>query len=128
MSAATVGAPSHATVEPTPEPRGAVRVRPKALEKAVREASATLAGAPRGDVSVDIAEWGGGLNVRVATRLPIPSLEQTEAIHAETPILERVRAMQVALANELARLTGRDIRRVSVTVTGAIIPERKRVR
>ncbi|KAM9861735.1 hypothetical protein ACI1US_02387 [Leucobacter sp. BZR 635] len=128
MSAATVGAPSHATVDPTPAVRGAVRVRPKALEKAVREASADMAGAPRSDVNVDIAEWGGGLNVRIATKLPIPGLEQSEAIRAETPILDRVRTMQVALAHELARLTGRDIRRVSVTVTGAIIPERKRVR
>ncbi|MBP6684898.1 MAG: NTP pyrophosphohydrolase [Leucobacter sp.] len=128
MSAATVGAPSHATVDAKPAVRGAVRVRPKALEKAVREASADMAGAPRSDVNVDIAEWGGGLNVRIATKLPIPGLEQSEAIQAETPILERVRTMQVALAQELARLTGRDIRRVSVTVTGAIIPERKRVR
>ncbi|GAA1324808.1 NTP pyrophosphohydrolase [Leucobacter albus] len=128
MSSATGGAPSHATVAPVAPVGGTVRVRPRALEKAVRAASADLAGAPRDGVSVDIAEWGGGLTIRVATKLPIPGLEQSEEIRHETPIFERVRAMQIALAEELARLTGRDIRRVSVTVTGAIVPERKRVR
>jgi hypothetical protein len=36
--------------------------------------------------------------------------------------------MQSQLAEDIAWLTGREIRRVSFTVTGAIAPERKRVR
>lgn len=128
MSAEAVDTPERTTVVAPPEIRGAVRVRPRAIEKAVREASAATMGAPRGDVSVEIAEWGGGLNVRVATKLQIPALDDTEAIRAEPPILERVRELQSALATELSRLTGREIHRVTVTVTGAMIPERKRVR
>ena len=128
MNATTVEAPNRATVDSHSDTRGAIRVQPRALEKAVREAAATCAGAPRGDVRVELAEWGGALTVRVATKLPIPALEHTEAVLSETPIVERVRAMQHALVRDLAHLTGRDIRRVSVTVTGAIIPERKRVR
>ena len=107
---------------------GRVHIRERVIEKVVREASAVTIGAPRRDVNVDVAEWNGGLTVRVAARLPIPALEDTEAILAEEPVIERIRRVQRALAGELARLTGREIRRVSFTVTGAIIPERKRVR
>lgn len=128
MSAAAGEPLTQETIESPPEVRGAVRVRPRVIEKAVREAAAQTLAAPRGDVSVDITEWGGGLNVRVATKVPIPALDDTEAILAEPTILERMRAAQAALVEELSRLTGREIHRVSVTVTGANIPERKRVR
>ncbi len=107
---------------------GGVHVRERAIEKVVREASAATIRAPRGDVDVEVAEWGGGLAVRVAARLPVPDLEDTEAIQGEMPILEKVRGIQSALAEEFARLTGREVHRVSFTVTGAIIPGRKRVR
>jgi hypothetical protein len=119
------------TVEPTPrsapEVRGSVHVRERVIEKVVREASAARIGIPRGDVDVEVAEWAGGLAVRVASKLPIPDLGDTEAIRAAPTVIERLRGMQSALADELGRLTGRDIRRVSFAVTGAVVPERRRV-
>jgi len=108
--------------------RGSVQVRERVIEKVVREASATTIGIPRGDVDVEVSEWGGGLAVRVATKLPIPDLDDTEAIRAAPTVIERLRGMQSVLAGEFGRLTGRDVRRVSFTVTGAMVPERKRVR
>lgn len=128
MSPTTVDAPAQQTVGPRHDVRGAIRVQPRALEKAVRESIAHRAGAPRETVNVDLADWGGALTVKVATKLPIPELSQTGAIQAEMPLLERVRALQTALVSELGLLTGREIRRVSVVVTGAIIPEQRRVR
>lgn len=107
---------------------GSVRVRERVLEKVVREVSAVTIGVPRGDVETDVSEWGGGLAVRVAAKLPVPDLSDTEAIMAAPPVIERIRTLQVALADEFGRLTGRQIRRVSFTVTGAAIAERKRVR
>lgn len=107
---------------------GSVRVRERVIDKVVREASAVAVGVSRDDVNVEVAEWGGGLAVRIAAKLPIPDLSDVAAIEAEIPVLDRVRMLQSQLADEIARLTGREIRRVSFTVTGAIIPERKRVR
>ncbi|MEB4613721.1 NTP pyrophosphohydrolase [Leucobacter sp. M11] len=107
---------------------GRVHVRQRVTEKVVREAAAVTIGVSRDHVNVEVSEWGGGLAVRVAAMLPIPDLGDTEAVRAATPILDRVRALQTRLAEEFARLAGREIRRVSVTVTGAIVPERKRVR
>ncbi|MBO1901734.1 NTP pyrophosphohydrolase [Leucobacter weissii] len=128
MSAATVGSPALADPASPPEARGCIRVHERVIEKVVREASASAVGIPRRDAEVQVAEWSGGLAVRIAARLPIPDLGDTEAIRTETPILERIRGVQGALAEDLARLTGRRISRVSVTVTGAVAPERKRVR
>lgn len=124
MSALVVAAPFGSA----PAVRGSVHVRERVIEKVVREASAATIGVPRGDVDVEVSEWGGGLAVRVAARLPIPDLDDTDAIRAAPTVIERIREVQSVLAGEFGRLTGRDIRRVSFTVTGATIPERKRVR
>lgn len=129
MSVLTVEPPSvPSTLDAVSRAPGSVRVHERVIDKVVREASAVAIGVPRDDVSVDVAEWGGGLAVRIATKLPVPDLTDLEAIEVAVPVLEQVRALQSELAEEFARLTGRDIRRVSFTVTGAIIPKRKRVR
>lgn len=128
MSTMTVAYPMSETPG-SPQPvAGGVHVRERVIEKVVREASAVIIGVSRDHVAADVSEWGGGLAVRVAAKLPVPDLDNTEAVRAETPILERVRGLQTTLADEFARLTGREVRRVSVTVTGAIAPEGKRVR
>jgi len=107
---------------------GSVRVNERVIDKVIREASAVAIGASRDDVTVEAAEWGGGLAVRIAAKLPVPDLNDGEAIEIAVPVIERVRVLQAELAEQFARLTGREIRRVSFTVTGAVIPARKRVR
>jgi hypothetical protein len=128
MSTVTVAGPTNTEPGSGQPVHGRIHLRERVIEKVAREASAVVVGVPRDAVDVDIAQWGGGLAVRVEAKLPIPDLADTDAIRAETPVLERVRAMQSQLAEDIAWLTGREIRRVSFTVTGAIAPERKRVR
>jgi len=129
MSVLAVGSPSTATtLDAALRTPGSVRVHERVIDTVVREASAVAIGVSRDDVSVEAAEWGGGLAVRIAAKLPVPDLSDLEAVEAAVPVLERGRALQSELAEEFARLTGREIRRVSFTVTGAIIPKRKRVR
>ncbi|PII83793.1 NTP pyrophosphohydrolase [Leucobacter sp. OLJS4] len=129
MSASTVAPPAPVGVlAPVSRPSGTVRVRERVIDKVVREAAAVAIGVPRDDVNVEVVEWGGGLAVRIAAKLPVPDLETAEPGEAIMPIVDRVRALQTGLAADVERLTGREVRRVSFTVTGAIIPERKRVR
>lgn len=128
MSMVTVASPLNETAVSGYSVPGRVHVRERVTEKVVREAAAVTIGVSRDHVSVDVSEWGGGLAVRVAAMLPIPDLGDTEAIRTATPIIDRVRALQTELGEEFARLTGREVRRVSFTVTGALVPERKRVR
>ncbi|SJM60916.1 hypothetical protein FM112_07450 [Gulosibacter sp. 10] len=66
--------------------------------------------------------------MRISAKLPIPDLWDAEAVRGEQPVLERARRLQRVLAEEFTRLTGREIRRVSFTVTGAAASRQKRVR
>ncbi|GAA1523624.1 hypothetical protein HD600_000140 [Microbacterium ginsengiterrae] len=127
MSTGTVASSAAASLSTPARVPGSIRVRERAIEKVSREASADATGVSRDDVDVEVSEWGGGLAVRVAAKLPIPDLDHTQVISAEPTIVDRVRRLQETVANDLARVTGREIRRVSFSVTGAIIPTRKRV-
>jgi len=66
--------------------------------------------------------------LKVSSPLPVPDLDDADAVRSTTPVLERAAQMQEQLRERLTHLLGRDIARIDVTVTGARIPERKRVR
>lgn len=108
--------------------RGRTDVRERVYRTVTEQASATLIGVPRGDVKVDVAERVGGLAVRISAPLPVPPLDDTAAIAAAVPVLDQGRRLQDRLRDELGRLFGRDIVRVDLVVTGARVPERRRVR
>lgn len=107
---------------------GRTIVADRVLKKVAQEVSANTVGVGRGDVAVDVAEYRGGLALRLATPLPIPDLNDTAAVNAATPIVERTRMLQQDLRDEIGRLLGRDIMRISIDVTGAVLPVRRRVR
>ncbi|PQZ54318.1 MULTISPECIES: hypothetical protein [unclassified Microbacterium] len=121
------GGPSGAAAGEAHPYAGRVDVAERVLRKVAHEAVATTVGVGRGDVSVDVAEFRGGIAVRASTPLPIPNLEDTAAVENTKPVLERIGDLQIELRDGLSRLLGRDITRVNVTITGAVIPERKRV-
>ena len=125
MSIAT--AESAMTAPGTPI-RGIVRVHERAIEKVVREASAAVVGVQRNQVQVEVSDAADGLAVRLATKLPVPDPLDEEALRACVPVGERVRSIQRELAERLAVLTGRDIRRITVVITGARVQQRRRVR
>lgn len=107
---------------------GRIDVRERAYRTVTEQASATLIGVPRGDVKVDVAEHPGGIAIRIATPLPVPDLDDTAAIAQTTPVLDRARELQENLQQNLTRMLGREVTRINLTITGATIPERRRVR
>lgn len=111
----------------TPVP-GRVAVKERVYRAVTEQASATMIGVPRGDVKVDVAEHAGGLVVRIATPLPVPSLDDTEAIAQIVPVLEQAGQLQEQLQQRLTGILGRDVTRINLTITGAATPERRRVR
>ena len=111
----------------TPVP-GRVAVKERVYRTVTEQASATMIGVPHGDVKVDVAEHAGGLVVRIATPLPVPSLDDTEAIAQIVPVLERAGQLQEQLQQRLTGILGRDVTRINLTITGATTPERRRVR
>lgn len=127
-AASTGGSLSRVAAEPPPRFPGRIDIEERVLVKVAREVSADTVGVDRGQVSVDVAESRGGIAVRVSTPLPIPALDDTMAIRAGKPVLERLASIQHELRDRLAHVIGRDVVRVDITVTGAIIAQRKRVR
>ena len=124
---ATGGGCSRAAPGETTLP-GRIDVKERVYRTVTEQASATLIGVPRGDVKVDVTEHPGGLAVRIATPLPVPDLDDTVAISQSVPVLERARQLQEQLQQRLTGIIGRDVTRITLTITGATIPERRRVR
>ncbi len=122
------GGPSQVAAEPPPSHPGRIDVAERVLVKVAREVSADTVGVDRGQVSVDVAESRGGIAVRISTPLPIPALDDTIAIQAGKPILDRVASIQHELRDRIAHLIGRDVVRVDITVTGAVVTQKKRVK
>lgn len=107
---------------------GRVVVRERVYRTVAEQASAALIGVSRGDVKADVVERGAGLALRISSPLPVPDLADTAAIAATTPVLDRARELQEQLQQRLTGVFGREVTRIAVTITGAIIPERRRVR
>jgi uncharacterized alkaline shock family protein YloU len=120
------GGPTRVAAEPPPSHPGRIDIAEGVLVKVAREVSADTVGVDRGQVSVDVAESHGGIAVRISTPLPIPALDDTIAIQAGEPVLERVASIQHELRDRLAHVIGRDVVRVNITVTGAVIAQKKR--
>lgn len=107
---------------------GRVDVKERVYRTVVEQASATLIGVSRSDVKVDVIERGAGLALRISTPLPVPDLSDTAEISRTVPVLEQASSLQEQLQQRLTGLLGRDVTRIAITITGAIIPERRRVR
>ncbi|MBT2474496.1 hypothetical protein J7E68_07875 [Microbacterium sp. ISL-103] len=121
------GGPARAATAEATVP-GRIDVKDRVYRTVTEKASATLIGVPRGDVKVDVVEHSGGIAVRIATPLPVPDLDDSVAIAQSVPVLDRARQLQEQLQESLSGILGRDVTRITLTITGATIPERRRVR
>lgn len=112
----------------TPAVPGRIRVREQVLEKVARETAASVLGVPRGDVRVDLGEWRGGIALRVDAKIGIPDLGDERAIIDHVNLLDHVAGKQRELQSRVGAATGREVHRLAVTITGANVAQRKRVR
>ena len=126
--AGRVGGDPRQVAAEVPAHPGRITIDERVLEKVAREATATTLKVDRGEVSVGVSEARGGLAVNVSAPLPVPDLDDTAAIHAGTPVLERVAAIQIELRDRIAHVTGREVTRVNISITGAVIAEQKRIK
>lgn len=111
-----------------PDLPGRIDIAPRVLTKVTREASAAAIGVPRDDVSVDVSDFRDGMAVRVSAPLPIPDLNDTAAVSAAAPVLERAAQLQGDLRDRLSGMLGREVVRVNLVITGATTPPKRRVR
>lgn len=123
----TGGGPSRAAAGEPAVP-GRIDIKERVLVKVTQEASAGMIGVTRADVSADVSDYRDGIVVRLSTPLPVPDLEDTAAVQAAVPVLEQAARLQDELRDGLSRILGREVVKINLTITGAKIPERKRVR
>ena len=119
------GAPKAAAQ--APQYPGRITVDHRVLVKVAEQAAADAVGVNRKDISVDVAETRSGLALRIATPLPVPDLDDNAAIDSGQPLLQRVSDLQHELRDRIGLLTGREITRVNVTITRALISKKRRV-
>ena len=111
----------------TPTRPGRIVIKERVLVKVAEEATADALRVSRGDVSVAVSEERGGMAITISTPLPVPELDDVAAIQAGSSVLERVEAVQIRLRDRIGQLIGRDVTRINMTITGAVIAEKKRV-
>lgn len=124
---ASPGVGNRTTVADIGLPGGRVTISDRVLQKTAERAAADIVGVDAKNVRVEIVSARDTAAVRVTTPFPVPRLDDTEAVHAATPVLEAARAAQTELRSRLAHLFGREISRVDLTISGASAPQRKRV-
>jgi hypothetical protein len=107
---------------------GRTEVAERVLVGIARAVSADAVGVSRTEVSVGVVDRRDGMAVRIASPFPVPDLDDSAAVRTAVPVLERAAHMQEQVRERLTHLLGRDVVRVDITVTGARMPERRRVR
>jgi len=112
---------------PTTARPGHTLVHDRVIHKVVAEACAEEFGLERKHVTVTVATARAGLAISLATPLPIPRLDDDEAVQAAQPLVQSVGAAQARLRERIGHITGREVNRVNVTITGAISREVRRV-
>lgn len=108
-------------------PAGHVNISDRVLQKTAERAAADIIGVDAKSVRVEIVAARDTAAVRVSTPFPVPRLDDAEAVRAATPVLEAATAAQSEIRSRLAHLFGREISRVDLTISGATLPQRKRV-
>lgn len=107
---------------------GRTVIHDRVLVKVVEETAAVALGVNRSTVTVRVSAASGGLAVTVASALPIPPLDDDAAIQTAGSVLDRLSAIQETLQDRIGQITGREVTRVNITITGAIVSGDRRVK
>ncbi|MEV7692623.1 hypothetical protein AB0N73_04760 [Microbacterium sp. NPDC089189] len=107
---------------------GRTVVHDRALKAVCEQAAATSFGVQRRQVSVDVGASGALLALRVEAPLAVPPLSDDEAIRRGGDVMARIDAIRNDLHDRVTRLSGRELARIDVVITGAIVHTPRRVR
>nr|RZI37291.1 hypothetical protein BJQ95_00281 [Cryobacterium sp. SO1] len=106
--------------------RGRTRVTARAMTRVVSAVAAESLGVKPSQVSVDLADVGGRLDLTVRTPLRVLPPDQVGTAPADGAVLDRTERAQHDIRGTVATLTGADIAGVTVRLTGAKIRWPKR--
>jgi hypothetical protein len=92
------------------------------------QAAARAVGISRREVTVRLGATAGALAIRVEAPLPVPDLSDDARFADADTVTARGHRIREQIRAEVAALTGREVRRIDLTITGARIEKRRRVR
>ncbi|MFC5930558.1 hypothetical protein D6T64_16835 [Cryobacterium melibiosiphilum] len=106
------------TAPPGDVPRGRTRITTRALTRLIARVTADALAVAADQVTVGLTDAAGRLSVHVRAPIGIGALTGPST---GATVLERAERAQKHIRHETARLTGTDVVRVVVQVTGALI-------
>ena len=132
QSAPARSAVSTAVTSPSPSPRGRTRIAPKALRQVVGMVTAESLGVPADRVGVELGDDHGMLALTISTSIgvvPLARITREPAVIARTggTILARSAQSQTEIRRRVTELTGADVGRVTVRLTGIDVQQERRV-
>lgn len=128
VQATGLGGGRSAPAEAAADVPGRIDVRERVVRKLSEQVAAQAIGVPVDAVRVTASDYRDGVAVRIDAPVPVPSLTDTEAIRSMGAVVDAAREMQRVVQDELARVLGKPVTRVDITISGATTPTRRRVR
>lgn len=112
---------------------GRTKIAPRALDRVVSAVSANLLGVDSKKVSVELDDDDGNLSLTVSAPIRVPSLLRIESEpgivdRQGVSLLERAKRAQEEIRTRVHQLTGHQVARVIVKITGVDVREERRVR
>ena len=123
---------TRSTTVTSPPPRGRTRIVPRALRQVVSMVTAESLGVPSGQVRVELGDDHGRLSLTISTTIRVVALSRITRdpdVIARTggTILARSAQSQDEILRRVGELTGTDVGRVTVRLTGIDVQQERRV-
>lgn len=121
------------TTEAGAAQRGRTRITSKALNRVVSAVTADALGVDAGHVGVELADHTGALALVVTTPIRVVSLDRVQADSSVVTrnggsIVDRADRAQSTIRDRVTSLTGSQIARVTVKISGVTIQPEERVK
>lgn len=129
MSTAVAAAPPARSTEN----RGRTRITNRALQRVVAAVAGEALGVDGKDVGTDLTDHDGALDLAVDTPIGVPTIararQQPDVLQRTGgSIVERCAEAEQTVRDRVHEMTGHEIRRVTIRVTGVSISKERRVR
>lgn len=122
----TPGTQLPATVRPTApgDYTGHTRISTRTLDTVARIVAGEVFGVPVNRIKVDLRDEFGSLAFTLSLPLPLGRLAH-DAAPASKSLWETARDSRAEVRDRFTRITGSQVSRVDVRVTGVLLPERR---
>ena len=113
-----------APVAADPHLPGRTKITARAVRRVVTAVTADAMEVPTSAVSVDLDDLGGALGVVAKSPVRLTPLGRSTG---GSSLVERLSTAQSTISERVLALTGSDVRRIDLRVTGAQLQQRRRV-